>query len=250
MCPWAGRKSRLSPNWALGPRLGVTQESERMASCLESEGGWWESVSSLSEAEETLGMQQPCVSGPGTSHGSPCWGWDGGTQGLAPSVCSRCGLATWALSETRAPPVSWSLRRLPLLHGRTLAKRAPFSAPPATAFNPASDEAVIQQRRSRHTAAPSGVTASRGQPSVGWEPSGSTGKLAPQTARPFPLGPQRRSQHPESGSQHPECGPQRGRVRVGGKWEWILAGPRLPTRVLQATHSKPRRFHSDIRGYL
>lgn len=54
------------------------------------------------------------------------------------------------------------------------------SIPLATTFNPASDEAVMRQRRSLHRAAPSGVAASRAQPSVagGGEPSGSTGSPA------------------------------------------------------------------------
>lgn len=80
-------------NWAPGRLLGVTQESKRMMSCLEKEGEAvifsvlaWESMFSLSKPEATLEIQQPPVSVPGTSHGSSCWGWDTGTQGL-PLLC-------------------------------------------------------------------------------------------------------------------------------------------------------------------
>lgn len=92
---------------------------------------------------------------------------------------------------------------------------------------------------SLHRGAPSGVTVSRAQPSVGGRGALGEHRLPRRSRR----GPQRRSQHPGSG---PQCG----RVRVGGKREWIFAGPRLSTRVLQATHCKPRRFHSDLYGYL
>lgn len=93
---------------------------------------------------------------------------------------------------------------------------------------------------SLHRGAPSGVAASRAEPSVGGWGRGPQGA---QAAPPFLSGSPEAFAAPRVWSP---AWPREGWREAGVDLRWTT----LSTRVLQATHCKPRRFHSDLYGYL
>lgn len=171
----------MSLSWALGPSWGSHRNLR----------GWrraWKTREAVGvrvlpvQAAETLRVQQPWISGPGTSRGSPCWVWDGGTQGLAPSVCSRLPLPPRLCQRPgRHPPHGASDGCPCSMQGHWRSSHHSLCSS-RHHLNPASDEAVIQQD------VPSTQLLLQASQRAGDSPASGGSPQGAQTALPFPLG--------------------------------------------------------------